>query len=67
MKDSALFKIGATGAVISALCCFTPLLAMLLGATGLAGAIVWIDVVALPLLAIFMGILAIAIYRLQFR
>lgn len=67
MKDSALFKIGVTGAVISALCCFTPLLAITLGAIGLVGIVGWIDVVIFPVLVIFVGMVALALYRIQFR
>jgi len=36
MSDNKLLGIGIVGTVIAALCCFTPVLVILLGAVGLA-------------------------------
>jgi mercuric ion transport protein len=47
--------------VVTALCCFTPVLVLLLGALGLSAWAGWLDVVLLPLLAVF---LAITVYAL---
>ena len=37
MKDSTIIKTGVTGSVIAAICCFTPILVVLLGTVGLLG------------------------------
>ncbi len=63
MKDNKLFKIGITGTVIAALCCFTPLLVILLTAIGLAGVIGFVDYVAIPLLVLFAGLTVYALFR----
>lgn len=62
MKDKLLVT-GVAGTVIAALCCFTPLLAILLGAVGLSAVLGWLDFVLLPALAIFVGITIYAIVR----
>jgi len=36
MKDGTLVRTGIIGAVVAALCCFTPVLVVLLGALGLS-------------------------------
>ena len=50
---------GLIGTIITAICCFTPVLVWLFAAIGLAGAIAYLDIVLLPLLAVFV-ILTIA-------
>ena len=52
---SRLSKIGIFGAVIAAICCFTPVLLWLLPAIGLAG----LDAVLLPALGLFILIAVI--------
>lgn len=52
-------KTGLIGTIITAICCFTPVLVWLFAAIGLAGAIAYLDIVLLPLLAVFV-ILTIA-------
>ncbi len=47
---------GLAGSVIAALCCFTPLLVVLLGAVGLGALTGYLDYVLLPALAVFLGI-----------
>lgn len=42
--------------MIAAVCCFTPLLVIVLGAVGLSAALGWLDYVLFPVLAIFIGI-----------
>jgi len=51
-----LQKVGIVGAVIAALCCFTPILVILLGAVGLSSLVGYLDYVLLPSLVIFLGI-----------
>ncbi len=63
MKRTALLKIGITGTIVSAVCCFTPLLVIVLGAVGLSAALGYLDFVFLPLLGIFLGITVYALYK----
>tara|TARA_R110000787_G_scaffold81953_1_gene177480 strand:- start:369 stop:575 length:207 start_codon:yes stop_codon:yes gene_type:complete len=58
-----LLKAGIVGSIITALCCFTPLLAVLLGAVGLAAWLGWLDVVLLPALAVFLAITGYALWQ----
>ena len=41
------------GTVVAALCCFTPILIVLLSAVGLSAIIGWLDFVLLPALVFF--------------
>ena len=59
------FRIGAAAAVIGALCCLTPLAVLLMGVVGLASYTIWIDVVAVPLLIVGIGILIASYIRLR--
>ena len=63
MKEGKLLGIGISGTVIAALCCFTPVLVVLLGAVGLAAWLAWLDYVLLPLLALFVAFTAYAFVR----
>jgi mercuric ion transport protein len=63
MADKGLRRVGIIGAVVTALCCFTPVLVVLLGAVGLAGAIEWLDDVVWPALVLFLGLTALALWR----
>jgi len=63
MKDSTLIGTGIIGTVIAALCCFTPVLVILLGAVGLSAITGYLDVVLLPAMAFFIGLSAYALYR----
>ncbi len=66
MKNK-LLTTGVVGTVIAVLCCFTPLLAVLLGAVGLSAMLGWLDFVLLPALAIFAGITIYALARRRRR
>ena len=59
--NQKLFTTGLIGTIIAALCCFTPILVILLSALGLSAIIGWLDYILLPVLAIFV---AITIYAL---
>ena len=61
MKDGALLKTGLTCTCVTALCCFTPVLVILLGAVGLSALIGYLDYVLLPALALFLGITVYAL------
>lgn len=63
MNDAKLLGIGVGGTVIAAICCFTPVLVILLGAVGLAAWLAWLDYVLFPALALFIGLTAYALVR----
>jgi len=63
MNDKTLLRVGIIGSVITALCCFTPVLVVLLGAVGLSAWIGWLDYVLFPVLLILVGITAYALFK----
>ncbi len=63
MNDRGLLRTGIIGSVIVALCCFTPLLVVLLGVVGLSAWLGWLDYVLFPALALFLGITIYALIR----
>lgn len=63
MKTSALMKTGAAGVIISALCCFTPVLTLFLGAVGLVAWAGYLDYVLMPSLLFFVGLIVYAVTR----
>lgn len=63
MKDTTIIATGVIGAVAAALCCFTPVLVVLLGAVGLSAWRGGLDSVLLPTLAIFLGIAGYGVWR----
>jgi len=65
--DSRLLKTGVIGAVILALCCFTPVLVVLLGVVGLSAMLGWLDYVLLPALAFSIGLTIYAVWQRQSR
>ncbi len=67
MNDRTLLGAGTTGAVIAAVCCFTPVLAILLPTIGLAAWLAWADYVFLPLLILCIAMAGIAALRLRRR
>ena len=65
--DRRLLGAGIIGSVIVALCCFTPVLVVLLGVVGLSAMLGWLDYVLLPALAFFVGLTIYAVWRRQRR
>ncbi|HEX9742230.1 MAG TPA: mercury resistance system transport protein MerF [Nitrospiraceae bacterium] len=63
MKDRTILRTGIVGSVVAAICCFTPLLVVLLGAVGLSAWLGWLDYVLFPALAFFLAITAYGFYR----
>jgi mercuric ion transport protein len=63
MTDKDLLRIGIIGTVIAAICCFTPILVILLVTVGLSAVLGWLDFVLIPALLIFMGITAYALWK----
>lgn len=58
-----LLRTGLIGTAVAALCCFTPILAILLGVVGLSAVVGWLDYVLLPALAVFVSITVYALWR----
>lgn len=52
-RPRRLMLTGLVGTVLTALCCFTPVLVILLGAVGAASLAVYLDLVLFPLLGFF--------------
>lgn len=65
--SNGLLKVGLIGTAITALCCFTPILVILLGAVGLSALLGTLDYVLLPALIIFAGIFIYALLRRRYR
>src|SRR3546814_12082400 len=65
MKDRTILRTGVVGSVVAAVCCFTPVLVILLGAVGLSAWLGWLDYVLFPALALFLGITAYGLWRRQ--
>jgi mercuric ion transport protein len=63
MTDKGILKVGVIGAAVAALCCFTPVLVVLLGVVGLSAAVGWLDYVLIPTLLFFLGLTAYALWR----
>ena len=62
MRDKLLLT-GIIGTVIAALCCFTPVLVVLLGAVGLSALLGVLDYVLIPALIFFVGLTIYALIR----
>lgn len=64
-SNGKLLRTGIVGTVVAALCCFIPILVVLLGAIGLSAVLGWIDYVLLPALAFFIALTVYAVWRRQ--
>lgn len=65
MDVSKLLTIGIIGTAVTAICCFTPALVLLLGAVGLSAWVGGLDAVLLPALLIFVLIMVYALWKRQ--
>jgi mercuric ion transport protein len=63
MSDRALIGTGGVGATIAAICCVTPIPAIVLGALGLSTWLSKADYVLFPALFGFLGVLGAGLYR----
>jgi mercuric ion transport protein len=63
MNNDKLLRYGVIGTVVAAICCFTPILVVLLGVIGLSAAVGWLDYVLFPTLALFIGLTAFALWK----
>jgi mercuric ion transport protein len=67
MSERRWLRIGIGGSTVIAVCCFTPALAVVLGAIGLSAWLAWLDYVLLPALVLFLGITAWALMQRRHR
>ncbi|MCH7935972.1 MAG: mercury resistance system transport protein MerF [Proteobacteria bacterium] len=68
MSDKKLMKTGLIGSGVMAVCCFTPVLVLTMGAVGLSGLVGWwLDLVLFPALALFLAMAGYGFYRLRQR
>ncbi len=58
-----LLTLGIFGTVFAALCCFTPVLVVLLGIVGLSAMVGYLDVVLFPALGFFIVLTVYALWR----
>jgi mercuric ion transport protein len=58
-------KVGALGSLLAALCCFTPLLVLLLGFAGLGAFVAYLDYFLLPALGVFLVTLFLGLWGLR--
>ncbi len=63
--DLKILGAGLIGTAVVALCCFTPVLVVLLGIVGLSAVLGWLDYVLMPALIFFIGLTIYAIWRRQ--
>jgi mercuric ion transport protein len=59
--NKSLLKTGVIGSVITALCCFTPILVILFGVLGLSALIGYLDYVLFPLLGLFLVVIVLSL------
>jgi mercuric ion transport protein len=57
-KVDKIMGIGIIGSIVTAICCFTPILVILLGLIGLSALTGYLDYVLLPALGVFLILMA---------
>jgi mercuric ion transport protein len=62
-SDRALITTGAIGGTVAAICCATPLLAVVLGAAGLTAWLAKVDYIVIPGVLISIGLVGLGLYR----
>ena len=62
-NPKTLLRVSVIGTVLVALCCFTPILVVLLGTLGLAALTGYLDYVLLPALVFFIDLTCYAVWR----
>ena len=65
MTANKLLTIGVVGTIVTAICCFTPLLVIALGAVGLSAWVGGLDAILLPALLVFLLITVYALWKRQ--
>ena len=67
MRDGTLLMTGVVGAAVMAVCCVTPLLAVVFGAVGLTAWLANADYVLIPTLILCLGLIGFSLYRKGLR
>jgi mercuric ion transport protein len=67
MNDATLFKRGLIGSFVAALCCFTPILVVLVAGAGLSAIVGWLDYALFPMLFASLGVVAQAVWLREGR
>jgi len=67
MNNRTLITTGVVGAAVAAVCCFTPILAIVFGAVGLTAWLAKADHVLIPALILFLGLAGFGLYRKRLR
>ncbi|MDH3317084.1 MAG: mercury resistance system transport protein MerF [Gammaproteobacteria bacterium] len=65
MRTRKLLGVGVGGTAVTAVCCFTPALVILLGGFGLSAWLAWLDYVLLPMLVAFIALTLFAVLRIR--
>jgi mercuric ion transport protein len=63
MNDRSLITTGVIGAVLAAICCATPILAVVLGGIGLSAWLAKADYVVMPVLLLGVALIGLGLYR----
>jgi mercuric ion transport protein len=63
MSAKRMLATGVVGTLVAAVCCGTPVLALVLGALGLSAWLAYADYVILPALVAFVALTGYALYR----
>jgi mercuric ion transport protein len=63
LSDRSLITAGAVGAALAAICCATPLLAVVLGGIGLTAWLAKADYVVLAVLILALALMGLGLYR----
>ena len=63
MTNRKLLRVGLVGSAVVAVCCFTPVLVLLLGVIGVSTVVGWLDYVLFPALIFFLGLTAFALWK----
>ena len=67
MRDRAIITTGIVGALVAAVCCATPLLAIVFGAVGLTAWLAKADYVLIPALILCLVVIGVGLYRKRVR
>ena len=67
MQDRALIITGLVGAAVAAVCCATPLLALVFASAGLTAWLANADCVLIPALVLSLGLIGFGCYRRRLR
>ena len=63
MTPKSLLTVGIVGTIVTAICCFTPLLVILLGVVGLSSLTGTLDIILLPALVFFLIITGYGLWK----